>query len=73
MPDHWIQDFVRDFGKPVVTTSANVAGREFMTSLENLDPRIKMKLDFIIDEGEKRGTPSTLIDLTNEQEMVIAR
>jgi L-threonylcarbamoyladenylate synthase len=73
IPDHWISDFVSYFGKPVVTTSANKMGENFMTSIDDLDPRIGSKLDFVVYEGEKSGRPSKVIDLTMEDVEVIHR
>lgn len=63
IPAHWISGVVQELGFPIVTTSANRAGRPFMTSLEDLDPAIEEGVDFIIDEGEKNGKPSKIIDL----------
>jgi tRNA threonylcarbamoyl adenosine modification protein (Sua5/YciO/YrdC/YwlC family) len=73
MPDHWIHGFVRALGEPVITPSANISGQEPMTSVENIDPAIKSKIDFIFDDGEKKGRPSKLVDLTGEEEKVIVR
>ncbi len=73
IPHHWISEAVAEFGKPIVTTSANKAGKEFMTSLENLDPEIKNNVDFILYEGEKDGRPSKIVDLTGDSEEVIER
>ncbi len=70
MPDHWILDIVRELQVPIVTTSANKTGGDFMTHLENLDPDIKNKADFIIYEGEKNGRPSKIIDLTKELRII---
>lgn len=67
IPDHWFSTLVSKTGVPFVTTSANVSGQSFMTSLENLDTKIKESVDFIIYEGEKDGRPSEIIDLTGEK------
>jgi len=67
MPDHWMQEIVGDLGVPIVTTSANKVGKEFMTSLENLDPEIKKGVDFIIYEGKKKAHPSRLVNLADEK------
>jgi L-threonylcarbamoyladenylate synthase len=64
IPDHWFSKFVEELGVPVVTTSANRSGGDFMTSLENLDEDIKGKVEFIIYEDEKHGRPSKIVDLT---------
>jgi tRNA threonylcarbamoyl adenosine modification protein (Sua5/YciO/YrdC/YwlC family) len=63
IPNHWFSLVVREVGVPVITTSANISGQQFMTSTENLDRKIKGQVDFIIYEGEKMGKPSTLVNL----------
>lgn len=70
MPDHWLHKLVEDLGTPIVTTSANRTGQPFMTSLEDLDPEIKITVDFIIYEGEKKVRPSKLVNLTEEEKII---
>jgi L-threonylcarbamoyladenylate synthase len=66
IPNHWISDFVNEHLKfPIVTTSVNLRGKMFMTSLDNLDEDIKISVDFIVSEGEKNGSPSTIVNLAN--------
>lgn len=65
--DNWFGDVAKELDVPIITTSANKTGEDFMTSIETLNPEIKSKLDFILYEGEKKGHPSTLIDLTQEK------
>ena len=67
IPDHWFSELVAELGLPVVTTSANKAGGNFMTSIENLDDDIKPKVEFVIYEDEKHGSPSKIVDLTGEE------
>jgi L-threonylcarbamoyladenylate synthase len=66
IPEHWTSNIARELNVPIITTSANVTTKEFMTSLEDLDPSIQSKVDFIIYEGEIKGRPSTLVDLTKK-------
>lgn len=73
IPAHWIMELISEANIPIVTTSANVQGEDFMTSLENLNPHIKSKMDFIIYEGEKEGQPSKIIDLTAHEVKEISR
>jgi L-threonylcarbamoyladenylate synthase len=63
IPDHWISKVATDLGKPIITTSTNQQGKDFMTSLENLDAKVSSQVHFIIYEGEIRGKPSTLVHL----------
>jgi len=69
-PNHWISDITNDLEKPIVTTSANITGKNFMTSMDNIDVNVKKKMDFIIYEGEKNGRPSTLVDLARKRGLI---
>jgi tRNA threonylcarbamoyl adenosine modification protein (Sua5/YciO/YrdC/YwlC family) len=73
IPDHWFHEIVKELGVPIVTTSANVVGQEFMTSLDDLDPNIRGRLNFIFYEGEKKGKPSQVIDFTGKEEKVLRK
>ncbi len=73
IPNHWFSKFVEHAGFPIITTSANVTGSDFMTSIDDIDVQIKSKLDFVIYEGEKKGSPSTLVDLSQEKTKITRR
>ncbi len=73
MPNNWFLPIVREIGEPLITTSANVHNEDYMTSLENLSPRIKKAVDFVIYEGETIGKPSMIVDLTGDKEKIINR
>ncbi|MBN1275808.1 Sua5/YciO/YrdC/YwlC family protein [Candidatus Woesearchaeota archaeon] len=73
IPDHWFASVVNKLGVPVITTSANPTGGDFMTSLEDLHPRIKRGVQYCIYEGEKKGNPSTLVHLDQEEVKVKKR
>jgi len=64
IPKHWFSDIVSELNIPIVTTSPNITGGNFMTSLDDLDEEIKRKVNFIFYEGSKKGRPSDIIDLT---------
>ncbi|MFP4524584.1 MAG: L-threonylcarbamoyladenylate synthase [Candidatus Woesearchaeota archaeon] len=66
IPDHWFSDVVAEMGIPVITTSANPTGGDFMTNKDNLHPRVKKHAEYCIYEGEKEGNPSTLVHLHQE-------
>ncbi len=63
IPNHWFHNVVEGLGFPIVTTSANRTGQEFMTSIENIDPEVQKGVRFIVYEGEKKGRPSQIVDL----------
>jgi L-threonylcarbamoyladenylate synthase len=63
IPSHWFSNVVEEMGIPLITTSANRAGRRFMTTIEELDPEIQKGIRFTIYEGEKSGRPSKIIHL----------
>ena len=67
IPKHEISQFVNYLGFPIITTSANITGKSFMTSIDDLDFDIKQRVDFFVDMGEIKGTPSTIILLDKEK------
>lgn len=67
MPNHWFCEFVRWLDVPIITTSVNKAGEDFMTSMEDLDSSLIGSVDFIVHDGEKKASPSKIIDLTKEE------
>jgi len=73
MPDHWFTKAVNEMKFPIISTSANLVGEDYMTSIDDLHVDIKSMMDFAVYEGEKKGRPSTIVDLTGEKERVISR
>lgn len=75
MPAHWISEVVSKMGMPIVTTSANITGKPFMTSLDDLNAGIKEKTDFIIYEVEEHthqivtASPFLVKDLVRSYQM----
>lgn len=67
MPEHKLSLFFEELGVPIVTTSVNKSGKTFMTSLENLDSDIEGGVEFLIYEGERRGRPSKIINLVEDE------
>ena len=67
IPNHWFYNYIKKMKVPIVTTSANVKGDEFMTSLENLNPDIQKKVDFIVYDGPIQGRPSTIVNLAKDE------
>ncbi len=73
IPSNWFSDVVFELGVPIVSTSANPTGENFMTSLDDLSSSIKKGVEFIVYEGEKKGEPSTIIDLATSKVKVLDR
>jgi L-threonylcarbamoyladenylate synthase len=73
IPDHWFASVASELGVPLITTSANIVGKEFMTSLDNLDPDVAKHMNLIFYEGEKKARPSTIVNLAGEKEQITKR
>lgn len=70
IPNSWFKALVKEIGIPIITTSANLSGKKYMTSLDDLDADVRKKTDFIIYEGRKAGKPSRIIDLTGKPKAI---
>jgi L-threonylcarbamoyladenylate synthase len=73
MPNHWFLGVVSQLKFPIITTSANITGHNFMTSLDDLDSNIRNTVDYVFYEGQKQGVPSTIINLSGEKVSIISR
>ncbi|MFA5141753.1 MAG: L-threonylcarbamoyladenylate synthase [Candidatus Woesearchaeota archaeon] len=73
IPDSWIMGLVMRLGKPIITTSVNKTGEEFMINLDTLSTDIKSKCDFIIYDNEINGKPSTIVNLAQEKATIKER
>ncbi len=73
IPKHWFSKFIEDIGIPIVTTSVNKSGEQYMTSMDDLDPEIKRQIDYIFYEGERTGKPSTLVIFDKDKSEVKER
>lgn len=64
------QELCREFGKPIVTTSANITTHEPPTMFEDIEKSVLDGVDLAIDGGPtKYGRPSLIIDLV-ERKMI---
>jgi len=70
IPNHWISNCVAELKKPIITTSANIHGENYMKSIDDLSDSWKHKVPFMIEEGEIPNKPSTIIDLSGEQAVI---
>lgn len=66
------EGLVRAFGRPVTSTSANRSGKLPATTAAEVAAIFGAGVDLVIDGGARaRGLPSTLLDLTSAEPVVI--
>ncbi len=74
VPDNNIcQALLRELGNPVVSTSASFGEFDVFTDAEEIDIRLGHLLSVVIDAGFISGAPSSVVDLTNDDEFVVLR
>ena len=73
--NHWFQKTIEKIGEPIITTSVNISGFEYLTSKEDIEKKefenFKKKIDYFIYEGKKDNPPSSVIDLTGKKEIYL--
>jgi L-threonylcarbamoyladenylate synthase len=63
--------FLAPVGRPVLQSSANVAGGPDAKRLEDVPQAIRDGADLVIDGGELPGVPSTIIDLRTPEWRIV--
>ncbi|MEP6594484.1 MAG: L-threonylcarbamoyladenylate synthase [Ginsengibacter sp.] len=74
--DEFCTALIKTFGKPIVSTSANVSGKPSPKNFSEIDEAIKNGVDYIVQHrqvGFKDARPSAIIKLNDEKKIVILR
>jgi len=61
IPSHWFSEIVKEIKVPLISTSANTLGDNFVSSIEDLGPSIKSIVKLAINDGPKKGIPTIVI------------
>lgn len=69
IPSHWLAlELVKRFGRPIVSTSANISGRPPSYKSEDIKNIFSGKVDVIIDAGDlPKRAPSSIFDVRSRK------
>ncbi len=74
VPDNNIcHELLKELGHPIVSTSASFGEFDIFRTAQDIDIRLGHLLDVIIDGGTLGISPSTVLDLTNDDEVKVLR
>lgn len=74
--DNFCRELIKNFGKPIVSTSSNISGYPPPVFFEDIDVEIKSGVDYIVQHRRDDLTPSwpsTVIKLSTEGHIQIIR
>jgi L-threonylcarbamoyladenylate synthase len=74
--DEFCRNLIRQFRKPIVSTSANISGKSWPENFDAIDPVILQYVDYTVkwrQEDHTRGKPSSIIKLGIQGEIEIIR
>jgi L-threonylcarbamoyladenylate synthase len=69
-------ELIKQFGKPVVSTSANISGENFPLNFQEVSDKIKKGVDYIVQHLQNdlsKKSPSSIIKLNEKDEIEIIR
>ncbi|GAA5220335.1 L-threonylcarbamoyladenylate synthase [Membranihabitans marinus] len=72
--DNFCKDVIKTFGKPIVSTSANISQQPFPQKFEDISPEILQSVDYIVDyKPENNGDilPSSIAKFSISQKELI--
>ncbi|MEO0900585.1 MAG: L-threonylcarbamoyladenylate synthase [Bacteroidota bacterium] len=73
--DVFCQRLIQKFGKPIVSTSANISGEPTPINFESISPKILKGVDYVVNlplENEN-APPSSIIKLSNDGQVKVIR
>ncbi|PIR94469.1 threonylcarbamoyl-AMP synthase [Candidatus Falkowbacteria bacterium CG10_big_fil_rev_8_21_14_0_10_39_11] len=72
IPANYIcQAIVKELGQPIVSTSVNITGEPYFTDPLEIEKKFGNQIDAIVDNGPLPNDPSTVIDLTTDEPIII--
>ncbi|WBX74530.1 L-threonylcarbamoyladenylate synthase [Tenacibaculum pacificus] len=71
----YCQSLIKEFGKPIVSTSANISGEVSPKSFEFISEKIKKGVDYIVeyDENTVNTKPSTILKIMEDGSIITLR
>lgn len=70
---HFVSTLAAAAGVALVSTSVNRTTRPHMTDLNDLDPAVASEVDFLVYEGARQATPSTLFIFDGSSPRILSR
>jgi L-threonylcarbamoyladenylate synthase len=74
--DEFCRQLIVDFGKPVVSTSANISGAAYPANFLEISTEIKSGVDYIVQHRQddfKTNEPSSIIKADDQGKIVVIR
>jgi tRNA threonylcarbamoyl adenosine modification protein (Sua5/YciO/YrdC/YwlC family) len=72
VPDNAVcQGLLAEFGRPVISTSACLSGQDFLCDPEAIAATFEHIVDLFLDSGPGGMEPSTVIDFTQEEPVIV--
>lgn len=72
VPDNVVcQGLLAEFGRPIISTSAALSDNEFLSDPEEIASTFAHIVDLFLDSGPGSLEPSTIIDFTQDEPLVI--
>ncbi len=72
VPDNKIcHDLLLEFGKPIISTSLNLPGKPYLNDPDEIEEIFYHNVDLFVDAGVGGIEPSTIIDLSDDQPMLV--
>lgn len=74
--DPFCKELIKQLGKPLVSTSANVSGKPFPSHFGEISSEIFEKIDFVVkykQDSKEQGEPSVIVQLNEQEELDFIR
>lgn len=74
--DEFCRKLIRSFGKPIVSTSANISGKSWPATFKDIEKDIIRSVDYVVryrQNDNKPGKPSGIIKLGKNGEVKVIR